>query len=135
LLNTLINKIRKNKAIDQHVPNGIVNRTENLYVREFSNTFIKNLNREVWQLLDDNIENIEFNVDKLIVTEIKRLIRRSCLLGREPEEAQAEYEKRKNGAVSLLCKTTETLYTNSASLENFLATLNIADFLAREVKS
>ncbi|NLI12587.1 MAG: type III-B CRISPR-associated protein Cas10/Cmr2 [Peptococcaceae bacterium] len=135
LLNTLINKIRENEAINQHVPNDIVNRTGILYIREFSNTFIKNLNREVRRLFDDNIKNIEFNVDKLIKTEIKRLLRRSCLLGREPGEAQTDYETRKNEAVSSLCKTIETLYTNSVSLENFLATLNIADFLAREVKS
>jgi len=100
-------------------------------VQEFSNNFIKSLNRELVNLMD---EDGCFWEDNLILAEVKRLVARSCLIRKKPGESLKLYKLRKQLAVSNLNKDIEGLYYDSRNLKNFLASLNLVDFLAREVR-
>ncbi|SFR15878.1 type III-B CRISPR-associated protein Cas10/Cmr2 [Desulfoscipio geothermicus] len=99
--------------------------------QEFSNNFIKSLNREFIKLMDEEGCLLE---DNLILAEVNRLIKRSCLLRKKPGESPKAYELRKKLAVSNLYKNVEGLYYGSRSLRNFLSALNLAGFLAGEVR-
>jgi len=124
LLKELIDRI-KGTAKEQ------INSGTNPLRQEFSNKFIKTLNQEFQKIMDEDGNLYE---DSLIKSEIKRLLRRSCLLWKKPGETLKEFELRKKLTVQSLLERLETLYTFSISFQNFLSALNIADFLAREVQ-
>jgi len=92
--------------------------------KDFSNTFIKNLGVEFRRLMD---EKGKYENNLLIKTEIKRLIERSCMMTRTQDKTKKEFLQRKKQAIDDLTE----LYTNSKSLDNFLSSLDIADFIER----
>lgn len=97
--------------------------------QEFSSNFIKTLNQEFQKIMDDDGNLFH---EGLIKSEIKRLLQRSYLPGKKPGETSQEFKLRKELAVQSLLVTLKTLYKCNINLQNFLSTLNIADFLARE---
>lgn len=95
---------------------------------DFSNTFIKNLDIEFRRLMD---EKGKYENNLLIRTEMKRLIERSCMMTRKEDETKKEFLQRKKQAINDLTEKQDILYTNSKSLDNFLSSLDIADFIER----
>ncbi len=91
---------------------------------DFSNTFIKNLGMEFRRLID---EKGEYGEPMIFKTEMRRLIGRSCNLARKQKEIE---DDRRNKAIDELTADLTTLYTNSR-LDNFLSSLEIADFIKR----
>ena len=89
----------------------------------FSNTFIKNIDREFRPLMDDDKK---FTEDDMVETELKRLLIRSAM---SPNK-----ELRKK-AVTELCPVIRQLYRNSdmIDIENFFSALHICDFIKREI--
>jgi len=83
----------------------------------FSNTFIKNLNIE--------FERLDEVRDDILKTELKRLLNRSSMI----KDKNKKKEKVKEWQDILF-----NLFINKQTKDNFLSFLNIADFLAREVK-
>lgn len=103
---------------------------------DFSNTFIKQLNSEMIKLMDN--EGRKGIGDKIIKTEIKRLLERSCI--RKKDETKDDYKNRKKKDSEDLSKKLGTILVSSKpngqpSLRNFLSFLNITDFLARQMKT
>ncbi len=88
----------------------------------FSNTFIKNLDSEFRRLMDNEGK---FGENHIIEAEIKRLVLRSCMMKREAGESK----------ISELSDSLCNLSGNSKSLENFLCSLHIADFIKRELSA
>jgi len=102
----------------------ISNLTDCLRKDLFSNTFIKNLSIEFRKLMN---KDGEFIGDALwIKAEIKRLIKRSCMIIKEDR-------KTKEQDIENLYLNVKGLYDDSKYLENFLSMLNIADFISREM--
>jgi CRISPR-associated protein Cmr2 len=97
--------------------------------KDFSNTFIKNLGIEFRRLMD---EKGKYKNNPLIKTELKRLIGRSCMMTRGPNETKEGFLQRKKRAIDDLTEKLDMLYKNSKSLDNFLSALDIADFIERE---
>ena len=97
--------------------------------RNFSNTFIKTLGVEFRRLMN---EKGKYENNLLIKTEMKRLIGRSCMMMRRPDETKEEFLQRKKRAIDDLTEKLDRLHTNSKSLDNFLSALDIADFIERE---
>jgi CRISPR-associated protein Cmr2 len=87
----------------------------------FSDTFIRSLNHELRLLID---ENGQIKNEKLVKTEIKRLIKRSLQDG-----------KPKNLADELCNKLNELFISSNHKVNNFLETLNIANFIRKETNS
>jgi len=96
---------------------------------EFSNTFIKSLRAEFGGLLD---EKGKYGDPPLIVTEIRRLIDRSCTMTRNESEDKEAFAWRRKQTVDDMISRVTSLYTSSTSAENFFSLLDIADFLSRE---
>jgi len=91
----------------------------------FSNTFIKNIDREFRPLMD---AKNEYNSGKLPITkELERLIARSSKTGD------------KNTDISVLQACVKQIYNcnccHNQSLENFLSSLHICDFIHRETSN
>jgi len=85
----------------------------------FSNNFIKNLNFEFSKL--GEIDN-----DKLVETELKRLLYRSSKISGDKDNKKKKVNEWTNKLISL--------YYEAKSIENFFSFLNIADFLVRRTK-
>ncbi len=101
---------------------------------DFSNTFIKNLGMEFRRLIDEECEYKEEETIKteiIIKTEMKRLVGRSCLMTRGEGETKEDFKKKKKQTIADLTEKLDRLYTNSESLDNFLSSLEIADFIKR----
>ncbi len=97
---------------------------------ELSDTFIKNLGAEFgWIATDDRLSEFE----PLIKTEMKRLIERSCMIGKKENESREEFEKRKRQRIDELAKKLELIYSKSRSFDNFISYLDIAVFMEREI--
>lgn len=97
---------------------------------EYSNTFIKQLNSEMITLMDnEGRTDIEY---KIITTEIKRLLERSCI--RKKDETNDEFINRKKDDSERLTKNLDAIFIESQTMRNFLSFLNIADFLAKQMK-
>ncbi|OOP56362.1 MAG: hypothetical protein AYP45_09950 [Candidatus Brocadia carolinensis] len=92
-----------------------------------SNTFIKRLNQEMLRLMG---KGSQFAENQMIETEMKRLSIRSCIKAKD--ESKEDFEKRKERIAEEL-RLSEILM-KSKSMNNFLSFLNIADFIARQVK-
>ncbi len=92
-----------------------------------SNTFIKKLNQEMLRLMD---KDGNFTEDWIIKTEIKRIVSRSCM--RKDDESKEAFEERKKNIHDRL--KLSRLLIHSKSVANFIALLNISDFMARQIK-
>jgi len=95
---------------------------DNLRDDKFSNKFIKNLNIEFSKLIDDNCM---FNDENIVGLEIERLLARSCMI-----HENSDREK----IIAELVEDLSEMFFASGNIGNFLSALNIADFIAREVK-
>ncbi|HOV80953.1 MAG TPA: type III-B CRISPR-associated protein Cas10/Cmr2 [Bacillota bacterium] len=113
-------KYSKSKAVDPDTAE-----------QKFSSNFIKVLNLELAKLMDEDGYFLE---DGPVLAEVKRLAARSCMIRKKPDESPEEYKRRKGREVEDFCKDIERLYYSSRNLKNFLDALNLADFLAREVR-
>lgn len=99
---------------------------------EFSNKFINSLGVEFRRLMDEEGKYEDKDIiKKIIKTEMKRLIARSCRLERKNNETKKDFDERKKHAIGDLTKKLDRLHTNSKSLDNFLSALDIADFIER----
>ncbi len=101
---------------------------EDSELADFSNKFIKNLGMEFRRLMD---EEGKYKEGDIIKTEMKRLVGRSCLMTRGEGETKEDFKKKKKQAIADLTEKLDRLYTNSKSLDNFLSSLEIADFIKR----
>ncbi|MDD2340770.1 MAG: hypothetical protein PHG79_11145, partial [Methanosarcina sp.] len=101
------------------------NSSENPY---FSDSFVKKLNEEFNLLMDENGNYSEF---KLLKTEIKRLISRSCMMFKKAGENETEFCSRKEQTIENITEKLCALARESKSLENFLSLLNTAVFIER----
>ncbi|MGI5992800.1 MAG: type III-B CRISPR-associated protein Cas10/Cmr2 [Methanosarcina sp.] len=101
------------------------NSSENPY---FSDSFVKKLNEEFNLLMDENGNYSEF---KLLKTEIKRLISRSCMMFKKAGENETEFCSRKEQIIENITEKLCALARESKSLENFLSLLNTAVFIER----
>jgi len=95
---------------------------------DFSNTFIKNLSVEFRRLID---KKGKYENSLLIKAEMKRLIERSCMMTRGQDETKEEFLQKKKKAIDDLTGDLYMLCTNSKSLDNFLSSLDIADFIEK----
>ena len=125
-------EIRKAIFKWKHDTSSIIGILENLIrslkQEDFSNTFIKKFGVEFRRLMDERGRS-ENNL--LIKTEMKRLIERSCMMMMGQDETQKEFLQRKKQAIGDLTDKLYTLYTNSKSMDDFLSSLEIADFIER----
>ena len=96
---------------------------------DFSDTFIKNLGFEFRRLMD---KDGKYRNLRVLRTEIKRLLTRSCNMKKEESETEEEFSERKEKKIRTLTEELYILY-ESRSLDNFLSSLDIADFIKREV--
>ncbi|WP_422448341.1 type III-B CRISPR-associated protein Cas10/Cmr2 [Thermoanaerobacterium sp. DL9XJH110] len=118
-----INKaVFKWKVGEKWVTDIISNIYNSLRSGKFSNKFIKNLNIEFLKLVDDSGL---FNDKKIVELEIKRLLNRSCMLLGDDEKKEL---------ITKLAEDLFEMFLASGNVGNFLSVLNIADFMAREVK-
>lgn len=91
---------------------------------EFSNTFIKSLNIELYKLMDNEGKIDNPKADDIINIELQRLLERSRDKNKDITKEQAKQ----------LAERIYKLYeSKSDDVQNFLSFLNIADFLHREV--
>ena len=93
----------------------------------FSSTFMKNLRIEFNRLMDTDGT---YNQKEIVKTEIKRLVKRACIITRNDETEEA-FLQRKNQKMTDLSDKVYQLYCNSHSMENFLSLLDIIDFIER----
>jgi CRISPR-associated protein Cmr2 len=101
----------------------------------FSSTFMKNLYNEFYRLIDKNPKSEGKNLidDKLIETEIKRLLYRSFIPN---EDSNKKYPKLKNGEreiVESLSEKMMQLFTKKVSLDNYFSMLHVIDFMQRRI--
>jgi CRISPR-associated protein Cmr2 len=94
----------------------------------FSDSFVKKLNEEFNLLMDENGNYSEFELFK---TEVKRLIRRSCMMAKKTGENEMEFCSRKEQVIESITEKLCTIARGSKSLENFLSLLNTAVFIER----
>lgn len=94
----------------------------------FSDSFVKKLNEEFNLLMDENGNYSEF---KLLKTEIKRLISRSCMMVKKTGETETDFYTRKEQTIEDITEKLYALARESKSLENFLSLLNTAVFIER----
>jgi CRISPR-associated protein Cmr2 len=97
---------------------------DHLKQEEFSNTFIKSLNTELYKLMDEEGKIGNLKADDIIDTELKRLLIRS----RNESKGIT-----KDKAIELAGKIFKLYESKNDDVQNFLSFLNIADFLHREV--
>lgn len=97
---------------------------------EYSNTFIKSLDKEFARLIneDGKLEN-----GLLIKCEISRLVKNSCMIQKNEGEKTEDYKKRKKAEIKSFSETLYNLYENSKTTTNFLSALNIAEFISRHL--
>ncbi len=121
------------KAWDQLeiITNGMVN-------KEFSNTFITNLNKEFYLLRNELKEekNEEKRIHEILKLEIKRLVSNSFMLKKKADETKEEFQQKKK---MLKEKMEDALYnllnfSEVENIDNFFAALNIADFIHRKIE-
>lgn len=91
---------------------------------EFSNTFIKSLNTELYRLMNDEGKIDNPKADDIINIELQRLLERSRDKNKDITKEQAK---------ELADKIYKLYESKSDDVQNFLSFLNIADFLHREV--
>ncbi|BAW28744.1 CRISPR-associated protein, Cmr2 family [Methanosarcina thermophila] len=94
----------------------------------FSDSFVKKLNEEFNLLMDENDNYTEF---KLLKTEIKRLISRSCMMVKKTGETETDFYTRKEQTIEDITEKLYALAIESKSLENFLSLLNTTVFIER----
>jgi len=100
---------------------------------EFSDNFIRTIHQEFVKLLDENGNISDIAEEKLVFTEARRLLARSCMLLKEHSETKQEFAVRKQVAVGNMTRYLKELYLHSVSLDNFFSLLHIANFISREV--
>jgi CRISPR-associated protein Cmr2 len=100
------------------------NLVDHLKQEEFSNTFIKSLNTELFRLMDDEGKIDNPKADDIINIELQRLLERSRDKNKDITKEQAK---------QLAEKIYKLYESKSDDVQNFLSFLNIADFLHREV--
>ncbi len=105
-----------------------VKKVDSSYKADFSDTFFRNLGTEFMQLMD---KDGKYSNKPLVKTEIKRLIKRSCMIERRRNEDKNKFGKRKNQEINNLADKLNILYTNSKSLTNFISALSVAEFIER----
>ena len=76
-------------------------------------------------------EKGKYKEEDIVKTEMKRLVERSCMMKRGEGETKRDFKKKKKQAIADLTEELDRLYTNSKSLDNFLSSLEIADFIKR----
>lgn len=97
----------------------------------FSSKFITNLDREFRLVMDHQGKLAD---RRGVESEIRRLITRACQMRRQKDESPNEFRERKDNAIKKMISDIIWLNTRSRhSFENFLAALNIIDFLVRKV--
>lgn len=112
-INKAIFRWQKNEVF---VPNYFSNLSKILNSKKISNSFIKNFQLEFSRVIYEK----EIPNDKMILTELERLIRNS----------QAAKE-RKDEIIQEVIETTFGVYNASLSIKNFVSALNIIDFIAK----
>jgi CRISPR-associated protein Cmr2 len=93
----------------------------------FSSKFMKNLRIEFNRLMNTDGT---YNQEEIVKTEIKRLVKRACIIP-ENDETEKALLQRKNQKITELSDTLYQLYCHSYSMENFLSLLDIIDFIER----
>lgn len=117
-------EIRKTRFKWMYGDSSTIKILENLvksFKTDFSDTFFRNLGTEFMQLMD---KDGKYNNKPLVKTEIKRLIKRSCMMKNDNIEL-------KNRTISDLTDKLSILHTHSDSLINFISALSIAEFIER----
>jgi CRISPR-associated protein Cmr2 len=76
-------------------------------------------------------ENGNYSEFKLLKTEIKRLISRSCMMVKKTGETETDFYTRKEQTIEDITEKLYALARESKSLENFLSLLNTAVFIER----
>ena len=98
----------------------------------FSTTFLDHLEREFRPLLD---QLGEMSYNELLQAEIKRLIEKSCLLAKRPNESRERFEKRKSAAIRAMSGDLLKLLASKSPKrwgENVFSALGIIDFFTRK---
>jgi len=110
----------------------ILNRLDEIIKRiidsEFSVAFINKLHNEFYLIGEGN--DIEGYLNKMIKTELGKLISRTCLIKKDDNEDKKEYENRKNDAISKMTEEVFSLY--GKDFNNFISILGICEFLMME---
>ncbi|MBS1553121.1 MAG: type III-B CRISPR-associated protein Cas10/Cmr2 [Bacteroidetes bacterium] len=104
--------------------------TENLKKDKYSNTFIKNLNSEFLKLLD---QDGKIKEPKLVESEIKRLLKNSCMIQKKIDEVNEDFKKRKEAELKSFGESIFKLHRNNKVTSNFLSALNITEFISRHL--
>lgn len=95
-----------------------------------SDTFINSLNIELLRLVD---ADGKYAADHIISSELKRLIARSCIRGKD--ENKESFDMRKKATVENLTTKLSAVWVSSKSAKAFVSFINVAEFLARRLKS
>ncbi len=100
----------------------------------FSNTFIKGISYEFEPMMNIDGSLGEMSID-VVLTEMKRLIKRACMVEKKEEETQEEFKARKSHEIKCMFENVEHLlkWCGSKRFKNFLHALDIADFIYRGV--
>jgi CRISPR-associated protein Cmr2 len=118
VLTDLVNLLKsKNPAAIQQQP-------------QLSDTFIKNLDNEFRRLID---KHGMYKESEIFITETERLIKRSLVIKRKPDETNDNFNRRKSEQITDIVNKLKNLYENSKSLTNFVSLLHIAVFLEKEM--
>ena len=107
---------------------GIMNELIDALHSDFSNTFIKNVSNEFSWMMD---KNGKYDDRVIFLTELRRLIKRSCMIEKKQGENKQDFENRKKKMIDALTGKLKILYENSITLENFFSLLDVADFIER----
>jgi CRISPR-associated protein Cmr2 len=98
---------------------------ERLQKEIFSSSFIRTLRREFEQLSDTEHDTMNPNLEKAAKTELNRLILRGCQIKGDALKKESESKK--------LANNLWDLFQSYPKLNNFLATLHIAEFIERNL--
>ena len=116
------------------LPEVIENIAKNLSNDYFSNTFIKNITRELMSIMEYKGYLPSSEIKKeAIECEIKRLVDRSYMEKSVSENIRSKRIEKMNQNLILLFNTCLD-YDKQKSVNNFLSALHISDFINREVK-
>jgi len=97
----------------------------------FSDNFIKTIQKEFENLNKETIKN-ELPI---INNEIKRLVKRSCLMQKSPDETDKDFEIRKQRKIENLIQKNYEILIISKNKNEFFNLLNIIDFLGRQIEN
>lgn len=96
----------------------------------FSATFINKLGEEFKLLIGSDGK---YDNNKIVKVEIGRLVKRACTLTRNEKETKDTFEARKKKEIDDFVGVIESLHSTSGNMRNFLACLDILDFVERQV--